>query len=147
MSTKISSLPQDTWEGLETISRAYRHYQTHLPEFALNRRFFLKFKKARTDLIQTYKRLNTWDKVAQEETYKPIPAGTLSTFANDFYLPLKWFEHFGLPTFAQAPTCISCGKVHTTKRCTEKKRKYKSLFDMPTKVLKFKLENREKYEI
>lgn len=127
------------------VMAAYNHYSSRLPENSVNPRFFEKLGQIRKRLFNKHKRLKSWEKVAELPAYAPIPGGTLSTFVKDGYLPVKWFEHFKLPTFAQAPTCKSCGEVHTTSRCTQKKRGYKDLFSMPENILKFKIENREDY--
>lgn len=51
----------------------------------------------------------------------------------------------GLPTMVPAPACPICGQVHVSKRCTAKAaaRRYRDLWDLPVKVLRKMLEERD----
>ena len=134
--------PQPNWGEPKRIIWAYSHYHSTIPKNALNPRFFEILGKLRGRLHNAHERLRSWDKVSQEDPWRPVPPGTLSTFAKDGYLPVKWFDHFGLPTFKPAPVCHSCEEVHTTKRCTKKQPKHKDLFSMPVDELRRRLDER-----
>ena len=54
---------------------------------------------------------------------------------------------FSLPVMLPAPTCLHCGEVHVAKRCPHSPRQYKSLFDYPTKALRWMYENRGDYTV
>ena len=65
---------------------------------------------------------------------------------DDSYTPPEQVQTaLGIQTFKPAPVCSVCGEVHTTSRCTKKKRKYKDLFSMPAEVLRYQIENREEF--
>lgn len=53
----------------------------------------------------------------------------------------------GLPALIPAPACPRCGKVHVTRRCTErlKNREYRDLWDMPVTELRRRLEQRTEF--
>ncbi len=84
-----------------------------------------------------------WRKIASLDEYKGIPAGTLSSIARGYPIPHKWLRRLGLPETKPAPVCRHCGEVHVSSRCPHRRRPYRTISEMPTEVLKWKLENRE----
>ncbi len=49
----------------------------------------------------------------------------------------------GMPETKPAPVCRHCGEVHVSSRCPHRRRPYRTISEMPTSVLRWKLENRE----
>jgi hypothetical protein len=49
----------------------------------------------------------------------------------------------GYPVLALAPVCPRCQIVHVARRCPRRSKRYRSLFDIPTHILRRMLENRE----
>lgn len=60
--------------------------------------------------------------------------------------PDKVLLKLGCTVTKPAPVCRKCGAVHVTTRCTAKARQYRDLWAMPTKVLRWKLENRKEVQ-
>lgn len=71
-------------------------------------------------------------------THADIQRGLLGVFPKS---PVKRAA-MGLSSLIPAPACPHCGIVHVSKRCPERRR-WKSLYDMPPDVLRWKMENRE----
>ena len=86
-----------------------------------------------------------WRKIAVLDDYRDIPPGTLAAIAKGYPIPRKWYRRLGLQLYLPAPACPRCGKVHVTRRCTERQQDYRDLWEMPVAVLRWKLEHREDY--
>ena len=101
----------------------------------------------RQRLIAFYGAVGSWRKVAAENPWYPVPAGTLCTWAKNGYLPVKWYHHFRLQELKPAPACSDCGEVHVKNRCPEKPRRYRDLWAVPPEILREWLENREEIKL
>jgi len=96
----------------------------------------------RNEIEQTYGRIKNWRGTAD---YFGISTGMAWQIVVNNHEPKRKDirKRLGLQVMKPAPVC-ACGEVHVTKRCPKlRQRKYKSLFDMPTKELRWALENRE----
>jgi hypothetical protein len=104
----------------------------------------LTIAQLRKKLLGDHKRLGNWRAVAVEWQ---IPPGTLCRIAETDYEPKDPHKRvlLRLPALESAPVCIRCGVVHLRKTCP-RLRVYHGLFDMPIRVLKWKLEHREEYK-
>ena len=60
----------------------------------------------------------TWNEIKALSPFLAIPAGTLWGIAYRGYIPPKWRTQLGLPELKKVSGCLSCGKIHITKRCT-----------------------------
>ena len=96
----------------------------------------------RKDIAQAYKRIKNWRGTAKEFGISTAMAWQI--VVNNHEPKQKDIrDRLGLQIMKPAPVC-ACGEVHTTQRCPHlRKRKYKSLFDMPIKELRWALENRQ----
>ena len=65
----------------------------------------------------------SWPKIAARIEYLPIPAGTLCSIYHGIPVPLKWRKRLGMSEKKKVSGCLTCGKVHTTKRCTNSNHK------------------------
>ncbi|KKK73260.1 hypothetical protein LCGC14_2895620 [marine sediment metagenome] len=60
----------------------------------------------------------SWPRIAANNGFSPIPAGTLCSIYHGMPVPLKWRKRLGMSEKKKVSGCLTCGKVHTTKRCT-----------------------------
>ena len=60
----------------------------------------------------------SWPRIAANNGFTPIPAGTLCSIYHGAPVPLKWRTQLGMSEKKKISGCLSCGEVHTTKRCT-----------------------------
>ncbi len=88
-----------------------------------------KQKATYSALVNKYgvNRYYLWN-IINDECYKP---------------PFKVALKLGIKTYAPAPVCAWCGEVHVSSRCPHRRRPYRTISEMPTSVLLWKLENRE----
>lgn len=84
----------------------------------------------------------SWREIACLDDYRPIPAGTLSAIAKGYPVPRKWYARLGLKLYLPAPACDRCGQVHVSKRCPNRPRHYRDLWDMPVTELRRRLDER-----
>ena len=94
---------------------------------------------------------HSWPKIACMPKYQGIPVGTLWSFAHgERELSDEYKTRLGIPHDEPAPVCLVHGVVHcydcetqqVKPKRTPKPRKWRSLWDIPTKELAWMLENR-----
>lgn len=87
-----------------------------------------------------------WREIARLGEFIPIPAGTLAAIAKGYPVPKKWYARLGLKLYLPAPACDRCGQVHVSKRCPNRPRHYRDLWDMPVTELRRRLKQRTIYD-
>ena len=83
--------------------------------------------------------LKSWPKVGKRHN---ISAPTARRIAFGEPIGPKVRKQLGLPVLLPAPACPRHGVVHTRATCP-RARVYRDLWDMPVRVLRWKIENRE----
>lgn len=100
----------------------------------------MKIGNLSREIRKSYRKSHNWRKTAAEFG---LSSGMAYRIAKNGYEPKDaHIRHkLGLPALMPAPVCHNCGEVHVSHRCPYK-RKYKRLFDMPTKMLRKMLDER-----
>lgn len=97
----------------------------------------LALDKLRRTLLSEYNRYylrGGWRKVS--EKHNGVSAGTLCSISKGYDPKSKTLcKKLNIPYYAPAPVCVTCGEVHTTKRCTKVKRQARDLFSLPVDEL------------
>jgi len=104
-------------------------------------------KALRREIKKAYQKVNNWRKVAYMFGISPAMAWRIS---EQNYEPkdAKIRLLLGLSAMGEAPVCPYCGEVHVARGCPvrRKKRKVRSLFDVPVVELRRMIEEREEFK-
>jgi hypothetical protein len=89
----------------------------------------------RHEVRKAYRRLGKWRLVGAEFG---ISGGMAYRIGAQGYEPKepKIRTILGLPAMVMTPVCRHCGEVHVRRRCTYKKREYRSWWDAPVEELR-----------
>lgn len=86
----------------------------------------------------------TFREISQIAEFRPIPPGTICSIYKTGNVPNKWRKMLGIPELKLAPACPTCGGVHVSRRCPDKRKPPTRWADMPVKqVLKALRERQE----
>ena len=107
------------------------------------KRLFSDIGGVRHDIQELYKKLGSWRSVGLRFGISPAMAWRI---AKQGYEPKdpEVRKSLNLKLFFTAAACGACGKVHTTLRCVDgrRKKRYRSLYSWPVEELRQAIENR-----
>lgn len=107
------------------------------------RQAFLEFPELQAKLQKDYARLGNLRAISRIIYGGRVTYGTIGRAIKGIEpKQRKAREELGLSPMGLVPVCRDCGEPHPAKRCP-KKRKYRSLFDLPVEELARRLKERE----
>lgn len=100
-------------------------------------------KGLRIEIRKKYKELRNWEAVGRHYGLNRGMAWRIAREKGYEPKDPKIRMQLGLPAMGMAPRCAECGEVHVSARCARRPRRYSSLWEIPVRELRRRLDERE----